>query len=206
MERLEKINNKSGIEQFKKETKILAKDGTPLLMYSRSNIYFENFELGKRNLENKTGTNKIGFFFADRNDLENYGSHLKEKYLNIKKPFDIRDLGHITDHKSFRQKLVGIGINEKDLVGYDLDFQDTNMKRNRNLGSYTGLHNPSGTNMYDTRMSTYNFFDAGDGFYVRKLLEKKGYDGVIFDDGDHMSVIAFYPEQIIEPKEVSVSR
>lgn len=204
METFEKTKIGTSFERLKKETKILDKNGEPLLMYNRSNTYFEDFELGKRNLENKTGTNKIGFFFADRNDLENYGPHLKERYLNIKKPFDIRDLGYTTDYQTFRKKLVEIGISDKDLVGFDLDFQDQNIKRNKNLGSYFGLHTRPEDKLLrpikETRMATYNFFDAGEGFYIRKLLEKKGYDGVIFDDG-HISVIAFYPDQIILPKD-----
>jgi hypothetical protein len=200
METIEKVKTKTSFEQLKKETKIVDKEGNPLLMFNRSNTYFENFEIGKRNLETKKGTNKIGFFFADRNDLDNYGPHLKERYLNIKKPFDIRDLGHTIDYKTFRKKLTEIGISDKELAGYDLDFQDLNMDRNRKLGSVIGLHNPfdKNSNMYNTRMATYNFFDAGDGFYIRKLLEMKGFDGIIFEDGGHMSVIAFYPEQIIE--------
>ena len=199
MEILEKVGPKVNFEQLKKETKILDKEGNPILVFNRSNKDFKDFELGKRNLETKSGGNLLGFFFSDRDDMENYGPHLKKRYLNIKNPFDLRGFGFVIEYKNFRNKLKEIGITEKDLAGFDLDVQEMHMNRNKRLGSYDGLHNPLGTGMYDTNMATYNFFDAGSGFYIRKLLEKKGFDGIIFDDLGCTSFVAFYPEQIIEP-------
>jgi len=204
METMEKIApvGQLTLEQLKKETKVVDKEGNPVLMYNRSNSQFENFELGKRNFSTKEGLNKIGFFFSNRNDLDHYGPFIKSRYLNIKNPFDIRDLGVHTDYKSFRQKLKDIGISDKDLAGYDLDFQDLNISRNKRLGSTDGLHNPfdNTTNMYNTRMATYNFFDAGEGFYIRKLLQNKGFDGILFEDEGELTAIAFEPKQIIDPE------
>lgn len=201
MEIAPRKQTENDIEKLKIETKIIDKDGNPLLMHNRSHTDFENFEIGKRNLENKKGVNKIGFFFSSRSDLEHYGKNIKSGYLNIKKPFDITDLGPITDYKSFRDKLTGVGITDKELAGYDLQFQEFNMKRNKRLGRSDGLTTPSGVGMYDARHSTFNFFDAGEGFYLRKLLESKGFDGITFSDEGEVTVIAFYPEQIIAKSE-----
>jgi hypothetical protein len=194
--------------ELKKETKILDAEGAPLMMYNRSHSDFEKFEIGKRNLEAKDGTNQFGFFFSNRNDLEHYGPFMKARYLNIKKPWDIRDLGPNSDYKSFREKLVAIGISDKDLAGYDLDFQDHNIKRNKALGSYDGLYKPGSTMIKparETRMATFNFFDAGSGYYLRKLLQSKGFDGVIFADEGELTAIAFNPDQIIEPDKLGLN-
>ncbi|MCX6797890.1 MAG: hypothetical protein NTX66_01550 [Candidatus Falkowbacteria bacterium] len=194
--------------ELKKETKILDAEGDPLVMYNRSHNDFEKFELGKRNLEAKDGINQFGFFFSDRNDLEHYGPFVKARYLNIKKPWDIRDLGARSDYKSFRAKLKTIGITDKDLAGYDHDFQDHNIKRNKALGSYDGLYKPGDTMLKpaaETRMATFNFFDAGEGYYLRKLLQGKGFDGVIFADEGENTAIAFNPSQIIEPNQVDLN-
>ena len=185
---------------MKYDTKILDKEGDLLVVYNRSHTNFKNFKLGKRNLKTKFNGNELGFFFSDNENLENYGPHIKKRYLKMKKPFDLRELGQSIDYKTFKDKLVEIGITNKDLAGFDLDVQDMHMGRNKKLGDSTGLHNPSGTSMYNTKMAIYNFFDAGNGFYIRKLLEKKGFDGVIFNDGGTTSFVAFYPEQIIKSK------
>ena len=154
-----------------KETKIVDAEGKPLVMYNRSHIPFETFELGKRNLENKTGSNEFGFFFSSRVDLEHYGEHVQAKYLNIENPWNIEDLGYFTDYKQFREKLQEIGIENKDLAGYDLSVQEMIIKRNKQLSSVDGLHtpgNPTDMPLNETRIATFNFFDAGDGYYLRK--------------------------------------
>jgi len=198
----ENVILESPYEKLKKESKVVDAKGAPILMYNRSNSDFEKFELGKRNLETKAGSNQFGFFFSDRNDLRNYGSFVKNRYLNIKNPWDIRDLGHITTYNDFRAKLEEIGITSKDLAGYDLAFQDHNIKRNKNMGSYDGLYKNRGTSLKpakETRMATFNFFDAGDGHYLRKLLQSKGFDGVFCADEGEITAIAFDPDQIIKP-------
>lgn len=206
METMEKIisANQLTFEQLRKETKILDNNGEPLLMYNRSKEDFENFELGKRNLkETKIGLNHFGFFFSSSKNLEQYGSFIKERYLNIKNPLDLRDLGFRTEYKSFRKKLTDLGIPDKELAGYDLAFQEHNINRNKKLGSRSGIYSPKSEilqPMNETRMATFNFFDVGEGFYLRKLLESKGIDGVIFEDEADVTAVAFYPEQIIEPE------
>lgn len=196
---IEKPFSKITLDSLKKETKILDTKGNPILMYNRSNNDFENFETGKRNLPNKNGSNKFGFFFSDRKDLEHYGSFIKSRYLNIKNPWDIRDLGFRTEYKNFRAKLTELGISDKDLASFDLAFQDLYMARNKKLGSLDGF---SSLGMNETRMATFNFFDAGNGYYLRKLLIDKGIDGVLFEDEGDLTAIAFNPEQIIDPKEI----
>jgi len=184
-----------------RETKVVDERGEPVLMYSRSNTDFGEYQLGKRNLENKTGVNNIGFFFSNRNDLEHYGTFIKERYLDIKNPFDIRDLGAITTYKDFRQKLSELGLSDKDLAGYDLQVQETNIARNKKLGSIDGLRTPSGDGMSSARKATFNFFDAGEGEYLRTLLESRGYDGIIFTDEGDLTAIVFHSEQIIKPEQ-----
>jgi len=188
-------------EQLRKETRVVDKEGNPVLMYSRSNSEFENFELGKRNLSTKEGANQIGFFFSNRDDLAHYGSFIKSRYLNIKKPWDIRELGIRTEYKNFRQKLKDIGISDKDLAGYDLQFQKLNIKRNKKLGSNHGLYKDGDAllPMHETRMATFNFFDAGEGYYLRKLLQAKGFDGILFEDEGELTAIVFEPKQIVDP-------
>ena len=159
------------------------------------------FELGKRNLSTKEGANQIGFFFSNRDDLAHYGSFIKSRYLNIKKPWDIRELGIRTEYKNFRQKLKDIGISDKDLAGYDLQFQKLNIKRNKKLGSNHGLYKDGDAllPMHETRMATFNFFDAGEGYYLRKLLQAKGFDGILFEDEGELTAIVFEPKQIVDP-------
>lgn len=201
----EKIIPNITLESLKKETKVLDSEGNIALMHNRSNSDFENFELGKRNLSTKSGSNNFGYFFSNRDDLSHYGQFIKSRYLNIKNPWDIRDLGHFTDYKSFRAKLSEIGITDKDLAGFDLQFQDLNIARNKRLGSSDGLHTPGAphlNSMSDTRMATFNFFDAGDGGYLRKLLQDKGLDGVLFTDEGDLTAIAFDSKQIIDPKKI----
>lgn len=201
MEGILKLQTENNIEKLLEGTKVIDKKGIPILMHNRSHTDFKNFELGKRNLENKKGVNNIGFFFSDRSDLGHYGENIKSRFLNIKKPFDIRKLGPITNYKIFRNELVYIGITDRELAGYDLAFQDLNMKRNKKLGSYDGLKTPSGDGMYQASLATFNFFDAGNGYYLRKLLISKGFDGIFFTDHDDLTAVAFYPEQIIKPTE-----
>lgn len=203
-ETVEKPIPKVTLDALKKETKILDSGGNPILMYNRSHNNFENFELEKRNLPNKSGSNKFGFFFSDRkNDMEHYGPFIKSRYLNIKNPFDIRDLGHRTEYKNFRAKLSTLGISDKDLAGFDLTVQDLYLARNKKLTS--GV---SDLGMNETRMATFNFFDAGNGFYLRKLLLDKGFDGVLFEDEYEgaLTAIAFNPEQIVDPKEIDLNQ
>lgn len=201
----EKITPKVTLESLKKETKIVDSEGNLILMHNRSNSDFENFEIGKRNLSTKSGSNQFGYFFSNRDDLEHYGSSIKSRYLDIKNPWDIRDLGHFTEYKNFRAKLSELGIDDKDLAGFDLQFQDLNIARNKKLGSYDGLHTPGtphSQSMKDTRMATFNFFDAGNGSYLRKLLQDKSLDGVLFADEGDLTAIAFDSKQIIDPKEI----
>lgn len=179
-------------------SKVVSPEGFPIKMYNRSKVDFSVFELGKRNVS-KTGVNKFGFFFTDRPDAVHYGPFVKERYLNIQNPLDIRDIGHRSTYRIFRNRLVDLGFSEKELAGYDLAFQNHYQDRNRRAGSTFGLHNEWGTNMFDTDMATFNFFDANEGFYLRKLLVSKGYDGVFFDDEGSLTAVAFDPEQIIEP-------
>jgi hypothetical protein len=196
---IEKPFSKATFDTLKKETKILDSEGNPILMYNRSNTDFKNFEIGKRNLPNKSGFNKFGFFFSDRNDLEHYGLFIKSRYLNIKNPWDIRNLGNRTEYKNFRAKLGELGISDKDLAGFDLAFQDLYIARNKKLGSPDGF---SDLGMDETRMATFNFFDVGNGRYLKELLLKKGFDGVLFEDEGDLTAIAFNPEQIVDPKEI----
>ncbi len=198
----EKPFSKISLDAFKKETKILDSEGNPILMYNRSNNDFENFEIGKRNLPSKRGSNEFGFFFSNRNDLDHYGPFIKSRYLNIKNPWDIRDLGNRTEYKNFRAKLIALGINNKDLAGFDLGFQDLYIARNKKLGSSDGF---SSLGMNETRMATFNFFDAGNGYYLRKLLTDKGIDGVLFEDEGDLTAIAFNPEQIVDPKVIEAT-
>jgi hypothetical protein len=196
---IEKPLSDMSLDILKNETKILDSEGNPVLMYNRSNNDFENFEIGKRNLPNKSGFNKFGFFFSNRNDLDHYGPFIKSRYLNIKNPWDIRDLGNRTEYKNFRAKLIELGVSDKDLAGFDLGFQDLYIERNKKLGSSDGF---SKLGMNETRMATFNFFDAGSGYYLRKLLTDKGIDGVLFEDEGDLTAIAFNPEQIVDPKEI----
>jgi hypothetical protein len=201
----EKPIPKLTLESLKEETKIIDNEGNPVLMHNRSNADFENFEIGKRNLSTKGGANEFGYFFSDRTDLEHYGPFIKSRYLNIKNPWDIRDLGHFTEYKNFREKLTQLGISEKDLAGFDLQFQELNIARNKKLGSYDGLYTGGVSHLApikDTRMATFNFFDTGNGSYLRKLLKDKGLDGVLFADEGNLTAIAFDSKQIIDPKEI----
>lgn len=205
---LEKIPPASTPSQLEKGSKISDAKGNPLMMYNRSHKDFERFELGNRNLESKAGANRFGFFFSNRDDLEHYGPFLKARHLDIKNPWDIRDLGPNTDYQSFRRKLQEIGISDKDLAGYDLDFQEHNIKRNKALGSHDGLYKPGSSFLHparETRMATFNFFDAGEGYYLRKLLKDRGFDGVIFADEGELTAIAFEPKQIIDPDKPSLN-
>ncbi len=177
-----------------RETKIVDDFGKPLIMYNRSKENFEHFELGRRNV-NKKGVNKFGFFFTDNPTATHYGEFVKARYLNIKNPLNIKELGAITTYKEFRRILSSIGISDKELAGYDLHFQELNIERNKKMGFRYGLNTEK--NMYDTRVATFNFFDAGNGFYLRKLLEEKGYDGIIFEDEGNLTAVAFNPNQII---------
>ena len=199
---LETAPAKENLENILKETKIVDSEGNPIIMYNRSNSEFENFELGKRNLTTKDGVNHFGFFFSNRNDLDHYGDFVRARYLNIKQPWDIRDLGHRTEYKNFRAKLSELGISDKDLAGFDLQFQDQNIKRNKNMGSKDGLYKKGSTltaPIFETRMATYNFFDAGEGYYLRKLLQDKGFDGVLFADEGELTAVAFEASQVIDP-------
>lgn len=198
----QEIKKNSSLEKLERETKILNKEGKPLLMYNRSHEDFDTYELGKRNV-NKEGGNHIGFFFSDRDNLEHYGEFKRSRYLNIKNPLDIRLLGYSTTYRDFRACLSDLGITEKDLAAYDRHFQDMTIARNKRIGSISGLHTPSQPKegMSDVSMATFNFFDAGDGYYLRKLLIDKGIDGVIFSDESNMTVIAFEDDQIINPED-----
>lgn len=192
-----------GFEDLKKETKILDKEGNPLLMYNRSHKDFENFELNNRNLSNKEGKNKFGFFFSSNNNLEHYGKFVKARYLNIKNPLDLRNLGFRTEYKSFREELIKLGISSKELAGYDLAFQEHNIKRNKKMGSRTGLYFPGSDFLQpinENRMATFNFFDVGEGQYLRRLLMSKGIDGVLFEDEGEFTAVAFESRQIINPE------
>jgi hypothetical protein len=51
-------------------------------------------------------------------------------------------------------------------------------------------------------MATFNFFDVGNGRYLKELLLKKGFDGALFEDEGDLTAIAFNPEQIVDPKEI----
>ncbi len=194
---------------LKNETKIIDAEGQPVLMYNRSKSDFEHFEIGKRNLSTKSGSNQFGYFFSNRSDLDHYGPFIKSRYLNIKNPWDVRDLGHFTEYKNFRSKLTELGISDKDLAGFDLQFQNLNIERNKKLGSYSGLYTGGSSHlrpMNETRLATFNFFDAGEGAYLRKLLQDKGFDGVLFTDEGDITAIAFDPKQIIDPKELEAKK
>jgi hypothetical protein len=197
---MENLNIEKKIQNENKlnNTKIINEIGEPILMHNRSHIDFEQYELGNRNVS-KEGANNFGFFFSDKVNLDHYGPFMRSRFLNIENPWDIRDLGPRTNYTDFRKKLLDLGIPNKDLAAYDLQVQDMIINRNKRLGSIDGLHSP-GNNvaLKEIRMATFNFFDAGSGFYLRKLLLLKNVDGIIFSDDSEMTVVAFNDAQIIK--------
>ena len=67
-------------------SKIIDKEGAPLLLYHGSNDDFNTFE------KSKYGNGQLGsgfYFTSSKQEAKEYGKNIKEVYLNIKKPFDI---------------------------------------------------------------------------------------------------------------------
>lgn len=91
-------------------SKVVDKNGNPLVVYHGTDINFKSFskdKIGKNHWQSKSDVHRGGFFFTDKKNKAHHGSIVKEVYLKILNPLVINfddkygyefDYYHATDY------------------------------------------------------------------------------------------------------------
>ncbi len=98
------------------QSKIVKRDGTPLVMYHGTPTSFTAFNAAKSGTNTTHPTAALGFFFtnAKGHAAAKYGANVMETYLAIKKPYamtdaDLRRIESLDDAQAFRTRLEAQG-------------------------------------------------------------------------------------------------
>jgi hypothetical protein len=194
------VIDESHLKQWFGKSKIVDKNGKPMVVYHGSSSYFEQFDIGM--IGNKHGTGSgHGFYFTDSYELakgyaEGNSANVMHIYLKIEQPMTLTQ--RKINRAKFKEILMELYKKDKEaLSNYgDVPYDGINNVLNEALDSIMG----GSDNDVDI---IHDILNSGTGSYrdVFTILKKvTGYDGIITKAGSDTVYVVFLPEQVAQIK------